>query len=142
VADYKTLLDMRNTCRAVSAGTTQWGADEHTKIKWLAGQLSILAGHLADQMIPVSPQPPQPPADDDHVAKGCISFASTPPTYTGNDSLQNLWPLLADALRSMDRQAWMGRLWAIVNQAHSSGFSEGMISAQKADDEARPGDIQ
>lgn len=60
-----------------------------------------------------------------------------------SDSLENLKPLLADALRSMDRQVWMGRLWAIVNRARASGFSEGIDRAQMADNDSLyvPGEL-
>jgi len=69
MADYKTLRAMQADYLAASKSETPWEGD---RVLGLAAQISILAGHLADQMIPIMPPPP---ADDQHVAFGCRLFS-------------------------------------------------------------------
>ena len=72
MADYERLRAMQRDYLAAAEDRVQWTFDAALRCKALALQISILAGHLADQMIPVSPQPP---ADDEHVAMGCRLFS-------------------------------------------------------------------
>jgi hypothetical protein len=69
MADYTTLRAMQATYLAASKGKVAWEGDRSLG---LAEQISILAAHLADQMLPIAPQPP---ADDEHVAAGCRLFS-------------------------------------------------------------------
>lgn len=69
MADYKTLRDMQATWLSVAEGRQAWSDNWMPS---LCRQVSILAGHLADLMMPI---PPQPPCNDDHVAVGCRLFS-------------------------------------------------------------------
>lgn len=73
MADYKQLRDMQATYQAAAEGKTQWTFDTIKRCNALAGQISILAGHLADLMLPVASPPP---VDDEYVAAGCRLFSN------------------------------------------------------------------
>lgn len=72
MADYETLRQMESTYLAAAESRVAWEGDRSLG---LAKQISILAGHLADQIIPIMPIEPQPPCDDEHVAVGCRLFS-------------------------------------------------------------------
>ncbi len=81
MADYKTLREMEDTYLAAAELRVPWNADPLSRSLGLARQISILAGHLASQMIPI---PLPPPCDDEHVAIGCSLFSD--PTLMKGDS--------------------------------------------------------
>jgi hypothetical protein len=70
MATYEQLIEMQNTYLAASQRRVDWPGDRSLG---LAEQISILARHLADQMIPIE-SPPL--ADDKHVAIGCLLFSN------------------------------------------------------------------
>lgn len=67
--DYESLREIQKTYSAAAEGKTPWPGDHSLA---LATQISILAGHMADQMLPVAPPPP---CDDEHVLHGCRLFS-------------------------------------------------------------------
>lgn len=72
MAEYKQLREIQSTYLAASRNKTHWKHDALLRTNALAEQVSILAGHLADQMIPIASPPP---CDDEYVATGCSLFS-------------------------------------------------------------------
>jgi hypothetical protein len=67
---FKQLRSIEADYGAAAENKTAWEGD---RCLALAKQIALVAGHLADLMIPI---PSAPPVDDEHVAHGCRLFSN------------------------------------------------------------------